>query len=49
MGFFLETQERLRDSRVKRAISVRATEGLCNFSFCRLARQELDCFWQKHF
>ena len=28
MGFFQETQERVRNSRGKRAISVRATEGL---------------------
>ena len=28
MGFFLGTEERVRNSRGKRAISVRATEGL---------------------
>ena len=28
MGFFLGTQERVRNSRGKRAISVQATEGL---------------------
>ena len=32
-GFFLGTQERVRNSRGKRAISVRATEALLYFAF----------------
>ena len=31
MGFFQGTQERVRNSRGKRAISVRATEGLLDY------------------
>ena len=34
MGFFQGTQERVRNRRGKRAIGVRATEGLLFFFFC---------------
>ena len=38
MGFFLGSQERVRNSRGKRAISVRATEAFCLVSLVILKR-----------
>ena len=41
MGFFQGTQERVRNSCGKRAISVRATEGILYMQFV--------CYSQRHF
>ena len=44
MGFFLGTQERVRNNRGKRAISVRATEVLyCSYTIVRLYKYPCTC------